>query len=82
MALVEPIDVSVPAILDPLSIPMFENQLTAPPPVYAPKVMTSQGKVIRHEYTVAMANFTQQILPPSMNLLTQFGVMAAQPMMR
>ena len=71
MALVEPIEVSVPAILDPLSIPMFENQLTAPPPVYAPKVVTSQGKVIRHEYTVAMASFTQQILPPSMNLLTQ-----------
>ena len=70
MALVEPIEVSAPAILDPLSIPMFENQLTGPPPVYAPKVVTSQGKVIRHEYTVAMASFTQQILPPSMNLLT------------
>ena len=50
---------------------MFENQLTAPPPVYEPKIVTSQGKVIRHEYTVAMASFTEQILPPSMNLLTQ-----------
>jgi len=71
MGLVEPIDVSAPAILDPLSIPMFENQLTAPPPVYTPKIVTSQGKVIRHEYTVAMSSFMQQILPPSMNLLTQ-----------
>ena len=70
MALVEPVEVSAPTILDPLSIPLFENQLTGPPPVYAPKVVTSQGKVIRHEYTVAMASFTQQILPPSMNLLT------------
>jgi FtsP/CotA-like multicopper oxidase with cupredoxin domain len=68
--MVEPIDASVPTILDPLSIPMFENQLSAPPPVYAPKVVYSQGKVIRHEYTVAMASFTQQILPSSMNLLT------------
>ena len=49
MGLIEPIEVSVPTILDPLSIPMFENQLTAPPPVYAPKVVTSQGRVIRHE---------------------------------
>ena len=59
MGLIEPIEVSVPTILDPLSIPMFENQLTAPPPVYAPKVVTSQGRVIRHEYTVAMASFTR-----------------------
>jgi len=49
---------------------MFENQLTSPPPVYAPKVVTCQGKVIRHEYTVAMASFTEQILPPSMKLNT------------
>jgi len=70
LGLVEPLEVSGSAILDPLSIPMFENQLTGPPPVYAPKVITSQGKVIRHEYTVAMASFTEQILPPSMNLLT------------
>ncbi len=70
MALVVPMDVSVPAILDPLAIPLFENQLTAPPPVYAPKIVTSGGKVIRHEYTVAMSSFSEQILPPSMNLLT------------
>jgi len=70
VGLVEPIEVSVPALLDTLSIPKFENQLTGPPPVYAPKVITSQGKVIRHEYTVAMASFKEQVLPPSMNLLT------------
>ena len=61
---------SEPSILDPLSIPMFENQLIAPPPVYAPNAVTSQGKVIRHEYTIAMASFIEQILPPSMNLNT------------
>ncbi len=70
MGLVEPLELSTLALLDPTSIPLFENQLTAPPPVYAPKAVTSQGKVIRQEYTVAMASFTQQILPPSMNLPT------------
>lgn len=70
LGLVEPLEVSGSAILDPLSIPMFENQLAGPPPVYAPKVVTIQGKVIRHEYTVAMGSFNEQILPPSMNLLT------------
>ncbi len=68
---VQPIAVSGSALLDPLSIPMFENQLTSPPPVYVPKVVTAQGNVIRHEYTVAMASFSEQILPPSMNLNTQ-----------
>jgi FtsP/CotA-like multicopper oxidase with cupredoxin domain len=61
---------SAPSILSSLSIPMFENQLSGPPPVYDPKVITNNGKVIRHEYTVAMTTFTEQILPPSMNLLT------------
>jgi spore coat protein A len=70
VSLVTPMAVSVPDILDPLSIPVFENQLTGPPPVYYPKVITSSGEVIRHEYTVAMASFTEQILPPSMNLST------------
>ncbi|MGA2680373.1 MAG: multicopper oxidase domain-containing protein [Candidatus Bathyarchaeia archaeon] len=61
---------SVSSLLDPMSIPKFENQLVSPPPIYQPNVVTSQGKVIRHDYTVAMASFNQQILPPSMNLLT------------
>ena len=69
--LVQPIAVSGSALLDPSSIPMFENQLTSPPPVYVPKVVTAQGNVIRHEYTVAMASFSEQLLPPSMNLNTQ-----------
>jgi FtsP/CotA-like multicopper oxidase with cupredoxin domain len=30
----------------------------------------SDGEVVRHEYTVTMTSFMQQILPPSMNLLT------------
>ncbi len=65
-----PVATSVPTVLDPLSIPMFENQLMGPPPVYSPKVVTSGGNVIRHEYTVAMALFQEQVLPPSMSLLT------------
>ena len=70
MAMVEPVAASVPTMVDPLSIPKFENQLTAPPPVYGPSIVTSQGKVTMHEYTVGMASFQQQMLPPSMNLLT------------
>ena len=70
LGLVETLAVSNTGSLDPLSIPKFENQLTAPPPVYDPKVITNQGKVVRHEYTVAMASFMEQILPPSMNLQT------------
>jgi len=68
--LLEHVGTSGPSILDPQSIPQFENQLTGPPPVYQAQVVTSQGKAIRHDYTVAMTSFTQQILPPSMNLLT------------
>ncbi|MGO8807191.1 MAG: multicopper oxidase domain-containing protein [Candidatus Bathyarchaeia archaeon] len=56
--------------LDPLMIPQFENQLVGPPPVYQPNIVTNQGKVIRHDYAVSMESFNQQILPPSMNLLT------------
>jgi spore coat protein A, manganese oxidase len=57
-------------ILDPFSIPKFENQLTGPPPVYVPTVVTDGGKVIRYDYTVTMSSFMEQMLPPSMNLLT------------
>ena len=58
------------ALLDPLTIPKYENQLIGPPPVYVPTVVMNDGKVIRHEYTVTMTSFMQQILPPSMNMLT------------
>jgi FtsP/CotA-like multicopper oxidase with cupredoxin domain len=58
------------SILDPVSIPLFENQIVGPPPVFQPQVITKNGQVARHDYTVTMASFNQQILPPSMNLLT------------
>ena len=68
------------ALLDPLTIPKYENQLTGPLPVYEPTNITdSNGKVIRYEYTVTMSSFKEQILPPSMNLLTNvwgYGGMA------
>jgi FtsP/CotA-like multicopper oxidase with cupredoxin domain len=70
MGPVEVLAASTITALDPSSIPQFENQLTSPPPVYQPEVVTSEGKVIQHDYTVTMASFEQQILPPSMNLLT------------
>lgn len=50
--------------LDPNTIPKFVNQL-AVPPVFAPTVVTdpSTGHVVRHEYTVDVTEFYQQILP-------------------
>jgi spore coat protein A, manganese oxidase len=59
------------ALLDPLTIPKYENQLNGPLPVYEPTEITdSNGKVIQHEYTVTMSSFKEQILPTSMGLLT------------
>lgn len=56
---------SPPALLDPTTIPKYVNQLTGPPPVYVPTVIRGRGgEVIRHEYTVLMLSFEQQILPP------------------
>ena len=53
-----------PVLLDPTTIPKYVNQLTGPPPVYIPRVIRGRGgEVIRHEYTVLMLSFEQQILP-------------------
>ncbi len=71
LRLVEALNPPVPAILDPATIPKFENQLIAPPPVYQPNVVITREGILQHEYTVVMASFNQQILPLSMNLLTQ-----------
>ncbi|MCW3983261.1 MAG: multicopper oxidase [Candidatus Bathyarchaeota archaeon] len=53
-----------PQLLDPKTIPKFVNQLTGPPPVYTPTNITdNNGNLIRQEYTVKVAEFTQQMLP-------------------
>jgi spore coat protein A, manganese oxidase len=55
---------SEPAILDPLTIPKWTNQLYTHIPVYIPKNVTdSQGNVIRQEYAVSVSEFYQQMLP-------------------
>jgi len=49
--------------LDPKMIPKFVNQLPVPP-AYEPTLVTNAtGHVIRHEYTVNVTEFYQQILP-------------------
>ena len=58
------------ALLNPLTIPKFENQLTGPLPVYVPTMVMKDGKVVQYDYNVTMSAFTEQMLPPSMNLLT------------
>ncbi|UCH58051.1 MAG: multicopper oxidase domain-containing protein, partial [Candidatus Bathyarchaeota archaeon] len=56
---------STPSLLDPETIPKYVNQIEGPPPVYAPREIRGKGgEVVRHEYTVLMQSFTQQILPP------------------
>ncbi|HLF26528.1 MAG TPA: carbohydrate-binding protein [Anaerolineae bacterium] len=50
--------------LDPLTIPKFAQEL-AIPRVFAPTLITNpQGQVIRHEYTVSVAQTQAQMLPP------------------
>ena len=54
-----------PAVLDPLSIPKFVNQLTGPPPVYTPTVVTDGADgVVSHDYRVTMSAFMEPMLPP------------------
>ena len=50
------------ALLDPNTIPKWENTITGPPPVY---VETS-----KNYYEVNVSQFNQTILPPSMGLTT------------
>lgn len=75
IALIIPVSWAAPAtssqaLLNPTTIPKYENQLTGPLPVYQPIIVTSNGRVVRYEYNVTMNAFNGQMLPPSMNLLT------------
>lgn len=59
-------------LLDPKAIPKFINQLSGAPPFYKPTIATdpTTGAVLRHEYTIDMTEFHQQILPPAINPVT------------
>ncbi|HVR18846.1 MAG TPA: multicopper oxidase domain-containing protein [Polyangiaceae bacterium] len=48
--------------LDPATIPQFAQQLPIPR-TFAPTVITQNGQVIRHEYTVDVARTLVQMLP-------------------
>jgi spore coat protein A, manganese oxidase len=58
--------------LDPATIPQFVNQLTIPR-VFAPTVITQNGQVVRHDYTINAAKTLAQLLPPP---LPQTNVLA------
>ena len=61
-------------ILAPSMIPKFMNQLTAPPPVWEPTVVTDDdGQVLSHEYRIEMTGFYQQILPPPFPMTPVWG---------
>lgn len=64
---------TAPTPLDPLTIPKYVNQLEKPA-VYVPKVVKNHcGKVIKHEYTVDVSEFKEQLLPPGYPKTTQLG---------
>ena len=64
----------VPApTLDPKTIAKWVNQLPKPP-VYQPTVITDGvGNVVRHEYTVTMSRFMEQILPAPLPMTEVWG---------
>ena len=50
--------------LAPTMIPKWVNELTGPPPVYVPTLVTDvDGNVIEEDYSVQMDEVTQQLLP-------------------
>jgi FtsP/CotA-like multicopper oxidase with cupredoxin domain len=61
--------------LDPNTIPKFVNQLTRPATFQPTLIRDANGNVIRKEYTIEVAKFQQQMLPPGfpMTPLSGFG---------
>lgn len=60
--------------LDPMLIPKYVNQLVKPP-VFRPTIVKDPitGEERSHNYTVAITEFIQQILPPPLPVTTVFG---------
>ena len=69
----QPAPVPAPT-LNPNTIPKFVGQLVIPP-AYSPTVITDPvtGAVVRHDYTVSMERFQEQILPLPFPQTTVFG---------
>lgn len=62
------------APLNPSTISKYATQLDVPP-VYSPNVVTdpATGAVLRHDYTVTIGQFTQQMLPAGLPATTVWG---------
>jgi FtsP/CotA-like multicopper oxidase with cupredoxin domain len=58
--------------LDPATIPRFAHELPIPR-TFAPTEIRSGGQVIRHEYTVSVAQTLVQALPPGFPATTVFA---------
>jgi len=55
---------TIPGTINPLSIPKWVNQITGPPPVYVPTVVTDpQTGLTTDEYRIEVTTGIQQILP-------------------
>jgi FtsP/CotA-like multicopper oxidase with cupredoxin domain len=55
--------------LDPTTVPKFAQQL-AIPEVWTPTAITSNGKVIRNQYSLSVTQSTAQMLPPGLPATT------------
>lgn len=65
--------VTLAPMMDPNTIPKFVNQMPRLP-VYAPKLIkNSSGKLVRKEFTVRIAKFAEQQLPPGFPATPLFG---------
>jgi FtsP/CotA-like multicopper oxidase with cupredoxin domain len=60
-------------ILDPTTIPRFVNQMPRLPTFVPTLIKNSSGQVIRKEFTVRIAKFTTQQLPPGFPSTLLFG---------
>jgi FtsP/CotA-like multicopper oxidase with cupredoxin domain len=64
----------VPVLMNPLSIPKFVNQITGPPPVYVPTVVTDGDTgAVTHEYRIEMNESIQQVLPAPLPMTQVWG---------
>jgi FtsP/CotA-like multicopper oxidase with cupredoxin domain len=69
----QPQTTSLAPRLDPNTIPKFVNQFVRLPTYKPTVVRDSKGKVIRKEFNVSMAKFTDQQLPPPLPRTLLFG---------
>jgi len=63
-----------PGLMNPFMIPKFVNQITGPPPVWEPTVVTDEVTgAVSQEYRIEMTKTMQQILPAPLPMTEVWG---------